>query len=75
MNGKMLPEVRHRSLYSVTLYRSNLSLSGVFDPGYIQKLGIAPSDIVWSDCQLLMGLDDARGLEALVRILLASVSE
>lgn len=63
INGRLLPEVRHRSLYEVTLYRSQLTLSGTVDPAYVQKLNIAPEDILWNDAQLMVGLDDARGLE------------
>lgn len=63
INGKMLPEVRHRSLYDVSLYRSDLTFSGVFDPAAIQKLGVQPGNIIWSDCMLMMGIDDTRGLE------------
>lgn len=63
INGKILPEVRHRSLYDVTLYRSQLSLSGIIDPHYAEKLNIAPEDILWDDAHLALGLDDARGLE------------
>lgn len=63
INGKLLPEVRHRSLYEVTLYKSQLTLSGVVDPAYVQKLNIAPEDINWQEAQLMLGLDDARGLE------------
>ena len=63
INGRLLPEVRHRSLYEVTLYRSQFTLSGMVDPAYIQKLNIWQEDILWDDVQLMVGLDDARGLE------------
>lgn len=68
INGKVFPEVRHRSLYDVTLYRSDLSLSGTFDPAYVQKTGINNADILWGEAQLMLGLDDARGLEDDVRL-------
>src|ERR1044071_327674 len=63
ITGKLLPEQRHRSIYDVTLYRSQLQLSGVFDPAVIQKLGIPEANILWNECAVMMGLDDARGLE------------
>lgn len=68
INGKLLPEVRHRSLYEVTLYRSDLLLTGTFDPAGIAKAGIAAEDILWDECYLVMGLDDARGLEDEVQL-------
>jgi inner membrane protein len=68
ITGKLLPEVRHRSLYEVTLYRSRMTLAGTFDPAYIQKLGIAPEQILWNESTLMLGLNDARGLEEDVTI-------
>lgn len=61
--GQLLPEVRHRSLYEVTLYRSGIALSGSFRPEAVQKLGIAPEQVLWGEAQMILGLDDVRGLE------------
>ncbi len=63
INGRILPEVRHRSLYSVTLYRSDLNLSGKFHSLPFEKMQVPKENIMWSDCRLIIGLDDARGLE------------
>jgi inner membrane protein len=68
INGKMLPEVRHRSLYDVTLYRSNFTLSGTFDPSYLNKLGIPAESILWNECELMLGVDDVKGLEENVSV-------
>ncbi len=63
INGKVYPEVRHRSLYNVTVYRSSLELSGQFDPEIINKeLGDVDS-IDWQKASFVMGIDDSRGLE------------
>jgi len=59
----LAPEVRHRSLYDVSLYRSTMSLTGSFDYAPINKLRINAQNIVWSEARLLLGLNDARGLE------------
>lgn len=63
ITGKLLPEVRHRSLYEVTLYRSDLVLSGMVDPAYVSKLNVNPADILWNEAQVMLGIDDARGIE------------
>jgi len=63
INGKLLPEVRHRSLYEVTLYRSAITMSGIFDPSSIKKIGIDNEDILWGQAQLFIGITDSRGLE------------
>lgn len=63
VNAALLPEVRHRSLYDVTLYRSATTLSGTFDYKPLKKLKINPENIIWNDCRLMLGINDARGLE------------
>lgn len=63
INGRLSPELRHRSIYDVTLYRSAMQLSGQFDPSVTEKLGIPPENLLWNECYVMMGLDDARGLE------------
>lgn len=68
INGKLLPEIRHRSIYDVTLYRSFLNISGRFDPAAIQKLNIPAENILWNESTVMLGLDDARGLEEEVKL-------
>lgn len=68
VNGRLLPEVRHRSLYEVSLYRSEIYLEALFDPIDFNGLDIEPSRLLWADAQLLLGLDDLRGLEEEVRL-------
>lgn len=63
INGKLMPEIRHRSLYEVTLYRSDITLSGSFDKLNLAALQIAPENVLWNEVHLAVGLDDARGLE------------
>ncbi len=63
INGKVLPEVRRRTLYDVTLYRSDLSLTGRFNTLPLGKLQLTPENMVWSEARLLIGIDDARGLQ------------
>ena len=63
INGDVLPEVRHRSLYDVTLYRSDLQLSGRFKAQSLASLNIAPETILWGEAVLLFGINDARGLQ------------
>ncbi len=63
VNGKILPQTRHRSIYEVTLYRSDVGLSGSFSPLNLASLQISPDEVLWNEARLLMGLGDARGLE------------
>ncbi|RYE26539.1 MAG: cell envelope integrity protein CreD [Sphingobacteriales bacterium] len=68
IKSKVVPEVRHRSLYDVTLYRSDITFTGIIDPAAVQKLSIPQTDILWSEAHMVVGLDDARGLEDDVRL-------
>lgn len=63
IKGSVQPEERHRSLYTVALYRSGISLAGRFNALPLQSLGLAPEQMVWSDARLMLGLNDPRGLE------------
>ncbi|HEY9177379.1 MAG TPA: cell envelope integrity protein CreD [Flavipsychrobacter sp.] len=63
INGKVFPEVRHRSLYNVTVYRSALELSGQFDLGTIDSEVVDVDSIDWGKATLAMGISDSRGLE------------
>lgn len=63
ISGSVVPEVRHRTLYDVTLYQSDLRLTGKFNPLQLAGLQLAPEDMVWSEARLLLGINDARGLQ------------
>ncbi|WP_460760635.1 cell envelope integrity protein CreD [Niabella terrae] len=68
VNGQLLPEIRHRSLYDVSLYKSVLRLKGVFMAGDLAPLQLKSADIRWNEAKLVLGLNDARGLEEEVSI-------
>jgi len=63
VNGDLKPEVRHRSLYDVELYRSEMTLTGKFAPITADLVQLSPDDMYWNEARLVMGLGDARGLE------------
>ncbi|MCB0697842.1 MAG: cell envelope integrity protein CreD [Chitinophagaceae bacterium] len=63
INGKVMPEIRHRSIYDVTVYRSDLVLQGSFDPTVLKAKYDLADDLDWNNAQLIVGINDARGLE------------
>lgn len=63
IQGGLTPEKRHRSIYDVTLYRSEITLNGNFDKLNLAALNIRPENVLWNEARLTMGLSDARGLE------------
>ena len=68
INGFILPETRHRSLFDVTVYRSDLSITGDFQLVSLSGLQINPTSLQWQKAKIVMGLNDARGLEDNVAI-------
>lgn len=68
INGEVLPQKRHRSLYDVTVYRSDMTLKGSFDASVVSKLNIPGENIDWTKAELHLGIDDARGLEEEVMV-------
>ncbi len=63
IDGQVIPEEKKRSIYHVSLYRSDLNLSGKFSNDAFDKLGIDTNNIQWDKCKLIVGISDARGLE------------
>lgn len=63
INGALKPENRHRSIYEVMLYRSDITLNGSFDILNLATLNIKPEDVTWKEARLVMGINDTRGLE------------
>jgi inner membrane protein len=68
INGQVFPETRHRSLYEVTLYRSDLQLEGNFPKPDFAALKIEPKDVLWNEASIGVGLNDNRGLEDQVHL-------
>lgn len=63
IGGVLNPELRHRSIYEVTLYRSSLNLAGTFPAPDLSSLAIPADNIIWQEATLVVGVDDLRGLE------------
>lgn len=63
IDGQVIPEEKKRSIYQVSLYRSDLNLSGKFSNDAFDKLGIDTNNIQWDKCKLIVGISDAKGLE------------
>jgi inner membrane protein len=62
------PEERHRGIYQVMLYSSELKLSGTFNPVPLQQLKIDPSQVVWGEAIVCMGLADSKGLKEEIKL-------
>lgn len=63
ITGSLAPEMRQRSLYEMVVYRSELKISGRFDPALLQNLPVAADQIQWDQAILSLGVADLRGIE------------
>ncbi len=64
VTGKVETEKRRRSIYDVTVYRSNLTIEGRFPlPDLSLVDPAAPASIRWQDAILVLGISDVSGLK------------
>lgn len=62
INTNITPEIRHRSIYDVAVYQSEIVLSGRFEISSFDKLNIDSTKILWNDIQIQTGITDFRGI-------------
>lgn len=62
INGQLKPEQRHRGIYDVMLYSSDLQIDGRFDPLPLQQLQLSADKVIWNEAYVAMGVTDAKGL-------------
>ena len=60
---EILPEMRYRGIYEVTVYRSKMKISGIFSPPSFEDWKIPVEDILWEEAYVALGLSDLRGIQ------------
>lgn len=66
VKGNVRPESKHRSIYKVLVYRSDIGMNGVFNvslPG-----DIVPENIDFTKARICLGLTDYKGIEEMVSV-------
>ena len=63
INGVLEPEIRHRSIYNIVVYRANMQIEGYFSPIQTEGLQIAKEDLQMHEAFVCIGLNDFRGIE------------
>ncbi len=63
IQGVVNPQTRHRSIFDVTVYQSELSFKGHFAPIIPENLDIPASDLLLDKAHVYFGLSDFRGIE------------
>jgi inner membrane protein len=68
VNGTLFPEIRHRSIFQIVLYKSDLQVSGVFQKPDMAALGIPAENVFWNEVSFCVGLTDNRGIAEALRL-------
>jgi inner membrane protein len=63
INGQLLPEIRHRSIFNIVVYKTDIRMEGDFAPLQPEKLTIAHEDWLMNEAYISLGLNDFRGVE------------
>jgi len=63
IEGEIKPEERHRGIYQVMLYSSDLNISGQFNSIPLKQLRIDPANVLWNEAHVCVDLQDVRGLK------------
>lgn len=72
VRGDIYPEKRARSIYTILLYRSQLQLSGTFQPAW--PADIKKEDLQTDQARICFGIGDYKGVEKEIKIRLAQQS-
>lgn len=62
IRGSLAPSQLHRGIYTATVYRGGISLSGTFTPPDFKALKIDPALVQWEDAVIVLAITDLRGV-------------
>lgn len=68
VDGEIQPETRNRSLYKVSLMKSEMVLKGRFKSLNLQALQLNAESMIWGEARLILGFSDMKGLAKDVRL-------
>ncbi len=62
INGKIFPQVKHRSIFQVPVYNSTISMAGKFKIAKPDKLPVSISALHFDEAVMCMGISDFKGI-------------
>lgn len=62
ISSNVSPEEKYRGIYKVMLYTSQINISGKFENISLDKLKIAPQDVIWNEAFVYISISDIKGL-------------
>ncbi|MDH4261210.1 MAG: cell envelope integrity protein CreD, partial [Gammaproteobacteria bacterium] len=63
VGGTVNTEIRKRGIFSVPVYKADLTLSGRFSRPDFSDLGVEPAAIAWDRAHLVVGISDTRAIQ------------
>jgi inner membrane protein len=69
IKGTLAPEIRHRGIYEVIVYQSEITVEGNFSKALLNNLPATLGKINWEDAKLVVGITDLRGIKKLDPVL------
>jgi inner membrane protein len=64
----VVPEIRYRGMYKVVVYRSKITLEGIFKKPDAGQIDLLPENLVPAEAFLSLGIPDMRGIQEAVEI-------
>lgn len=61
IDADLAPEIRHRGLFAINLYRTTLRVRGSFVMPDMTRLTVTPDRVLWEQAVLDVGISDLRG--------------
>lgn len=68
--GRLIPEIRKRGIYSVVVYESQLKMKGSFVQPDISLLDVPTASFDWNAAYFTMGISDMRGIKNLPELMI-----
>ena len=68
IKGDVLPETRHRGIFDVVLYVTDVKATGTFKGIDLSRLDVPASDVLLNQAFLNFGLSDLRGIEEQIEL-------
>lgn len=62
INGKILPQLKYRSIFKVPVYNSSINLSGKFKIAKPDKLPVPVTQLLFEQSVVCMGISDFKGI-------------
>ncbi len=61
VTGDVTPRKLHRGIYEAVVYEGKVQISGRFSPPDFAELGVSPSQVLWKNAEITLGVSDLRG--------------